>query len=112
MSFSYDQLADNVRDEETARQQVGTAITVRATPYWTFALNGTRDITGDSHLLDAGVSVRYSDECTTFIASVTQDGTEIANLRPGTTIMFQLILKNLGEIAAPSIETGTGTNSQ
>jgi len=105
-SFSYLQLGNNVHDEETARQQVGATITLKATPFWTFSVNGTHDIAGDGHLLAAGASARYTDECTTFIASIGENGTVIGNIRPGTTILFQLILKNLGEIAAPSLQTG------
>lgn len=103
--LNYYQVGDNVRDGETPRQQLGAMINIRATDYWTVTMNGTRDLSGDTHLLSAGAYLRYSDECTTFISSISESGEVIGNLHPGTTILFTLILKNLGEIAAP-IETG------
>lgn len=109
LTLEYRQLAYNLRDDETARQQAGAAVTVRINPYWSVSASGTHDLSGDSHLLNDGVYIRYADECTTVVASMTQNGEVIGNLRPGTTYMLQIILKNLGEIAAPAIESSSSS---
>jgi LPS-assembly protein len=106
LSFTYLQIGENVRDEETPRQQISTAINLKINPFWTLTLTGTHDLSGDGHLLAAGIGAQYSDECLTFVATLGEDGTVIGNYRPGTTILFQLVLKNIGEIVLPSLQTG------
>jgi LPS-assembly protein len=108
VAVSYQQIGENLHDAETARQQIGTQIKYGLDTYWSIYASGTRDITGDGHLLAAEIGATYIDECTNFTASVGTDGIVIESYKPGTTVMLQLILKNLGIINLPLVETTIG----
>ena len=108
VSLNYVQIGNNVRDGLTARQQVGLRLDLALGTYWSTYASGTRDFGGDLHLLAAEVGVRYVDECTTVVASIGTDGQVIGNYRPGTTVMLQVVMKNLGVITTPLLETQLG----
>jgi hypothetical protein len=40
-----------------------------------------------------------------FITSLSQSGTSDRDIRPGASLLFTLVFKNIGEISAPAIAT-------
>jgi len=77
------------------------------TPYWSVAVFGTRDIGSTRSTLDSGVAATYRDECITLSAALTHVGTRDRDVRPGTTILFSVIFKNLGEVDLTPYSTGS-----
>ena len=75
-------------------------------PYWSLTANGTRDLAGDGNLVASGFGVQYSDECLTFLTSFTQNDTRFEDIRPSQALIFTFVLKNLGVIGLPAVETG------
>ena len=71
------------------------------------AVFGTRDIGSSTTTLNSGIATTYRDECLTFSAAVTHVGTRDRDVRPGTTVLFSIIFKNLGEIDLTPYSTGT-----
>jgi LPS-assembly protein len=105
---TYTQLGPNVHDQETARSQMGLRFDIKLGTYWSTYMSATRDLSGDGHLLAAEIGTRYVDECTSLVASIGTDGYVIGAYKPGTTVMLQLVLKNLGVINLPLMETQLG----
>jgi LPS-assembly protein len=95
-------LAEDVTRE--ARNQITAAITAGVTRYWTVGLSTTRNLSGEENSLYSSLAATYRDECVTFIATINQSGTRDRDLRPGTTVFFSIILKNLGELVTPVFE--------
>jgi LPS-assembly protein len=108
LSTSLIELGNNLTDEETHRVQLGLALNVALNPYWTLTANATRDLAGDGALIASGFGVQYQDECVTFIANFTSNGTRFEDIQPSQAVVFTLVLKNLGMIGLPSIQTGNG----
>jgi LPS-assembly protein len=107
-SVNYGQIGNNFHDVETARQQISARFDLKIGTYWGAYVSGTRDITGDGHLLAAELGARYVDECTSLVGSIGTDGYLIGTYKPGTTVLLQLVLKNLGVINLPVMETVLG----
>jgi LPS-assembly protein len=55
--------------------------------------------------ISSGLIATYRDECLSFITSLIQTGTSDRDVKPGTSLLFTLVLKNLGEISAPAFAT-------
>jgi LPS-assembly protein len=99
------QLGDNLADNETHRTQIGVGLNLQLDPYWSATANATRDLAGDGTLVSSGVGVQYSDECMTFMISLTQNGTRFQDITPGQALVFTFVLKNLGVISVPAVQT-------
>jgi hypothetical protein len=56
--------------------------------------------------ISSGLVAIYRDECLAFITSLTQSGTSDRDVKPGASLLFTLVLKNLGDISAPAFATG------
>jgi len=95
-----------VPDLQKRRQVTGQAIAA-LTQYWSVAVFGTRDIGTSTATLNSGIATTYRDECVTFSAALTHVGTRDRDVRPGTTVLFSVIFKNLGEIDLTPYSTGT-----
>lgn len=95
-----------VPDLEKRRQITGQAVAA-LTQYWSVAVFGTRDIGSSTTTLNSGIATTYRDECLTFSAAVTHVGTRDRDVRPGTTVLFSIIFKNLGEVDLTPYSTGT-----
>lgn len=92
------------------RKQLSATINTNLTRYWSLQLLGTRDFApaptasavgetvGSTETLTSGVSVTYRDECVAFITSLTQSGIRSGDAVPGTSLMFTIVFKNLGDI--------------
>jgi LPS-assembly protein len=96
-----------VPDLQKRRQITGQAVAA-LTQYWSVAVFGTRDIGTSSTTLNSGIATTYRDECVAFSAAVTHVGTRDRDVRPGTTILFSVIFKNLGEVNLTPYSTGSG----
>jgi LPS-assembly protein len=96
-----------VPDLQERRQITGSAV-AEITRYWSAALFGTRDIGSSTKSLNSGIALSYRDECLTFMGALTHTGTRDRDVRPGTTLQFSIIFKNLGEIGVTPYSTGTG----
>ena len=103
---SFIQLGNNVADDEPHRIQISAGFSVQLDPYWSVNGNATRDLSGDGNLVASGLGVQYSDECMTFLATFQQNGTRFEDITPGQAVVFSLVLKNLGVIGLPALQTG------
>ena len=64
-------------------------------------------MSGDNvNQVSSGFAVQYQDECLTFVTSLTQSGIRDLDIKPGTTLLFQFVFKNLGEISLPPLAAG------
>ncbi|HKF72445.1 MAG TPA: LPS assembly protein LptD [Stellaceae bacterium] len=95
-----------VPDLQKRHQITGQAI-AQLSQYWSVALFGTRDIGSSTNTLNSGVAATYRDECLSFSAAVTHVGTRDRDVRPGTTVLFSVIFKNLGEVDLTPYSTGS-----
>ena len=93
------------------REQLTVSLTSKLTRYWSLAGSETVNLTNSSNLINgvataqssssslyATVSAIYQDECMAFISSVTQSGIRTGDVRPGVSVLFSVVFKNLGEI--------------
>ncbi|HLZ67248.1 MAG TPA: LPS assembly protein LptD [Aliidongia sp.] len=107
LGLNYLQLGDNARDGETHRQELGLNLTFVYDQYWTFSTRATRELSGDNvNQVSSGFAVQYQDECLTFIATLAQTGIRDRDIKPGTTLLFQFVFKNLGEVGLPPLQAG------
>jgi LPS-assembly protein len=100
------ELGNNLADNESHRVQVSGGLSIQLSPYWTVSGSATRDLAGDGDLVASAFGLQYSDECLTFIGSFTQNGTRFEDIRPSQAVVFTLVLKNLGVIGLPAVQTG------
>jgi LPS-assembly protein len=90
--------------------QISVGLTLGLTQYWTLSASTTRNLRTDPltpQTLYSRLVAVYRDECFAFVASLSQYGYSDRDLRPGATLLFSFVFKNLGEIAAPAVQTGT-----
>ncbi|MDB5360051.1 MAG: lptD [Rhodospirillales bacterium] len=107
---NYLQLGDNPRDGETHRQELSLSLAWVYNQYWTFSTRATRELSGDNvNQVSSGFAVQYQDECMTVVTSLTQSGIRDRDIKPGTTLLFQFVFKNLGEIALPTLQAGSAS---
>ena len=107
LGLAYLQLGDNPRDGETRRQELSINLNYILDQYWTLSTRATRELSGDNvNQVSSGFAVQYQDECLTFIASLGQTGIRDRDIKPGTTLLFQFVFKNLGEVTLPTIQAG------
>ena len=107
LGTSYLQLGDDPRDGETRRQELSVNLSWIYNQYWTFSARATRELSGDNvNQVSSGFAAQYQDECLTFVTSLTQSGIRDRDIKPGTTLLFQFVFKNLGEITLPSLQAG------
>jgi len=55
--------------------------------------------------VSSGVIATYQDECFAFVTALTQTGTQDRDVKPGASLVFSLVFKNLGEVSAPAFAT-------
>ena len=71
-------------------------------------LTTTRDIGGGSTTINSGISLTYRDECLAFTGTVGQSGIQFGDVKPGITVLFSIVLKNIGQIGAQALSVGSG----
>lgn len=108
LSLTYLKLPpDLVGGDLTPREQLSVGVTAGLSRYWTVSLATTRNLTSQLGLstISSGLVATYRDECLAFITSLTQSGTTNRDVKPGASLLFTLVLKNLGDISAPGFAT-------
>ena len=107
LSTAYLQLGDNPRDGETHRQELSVSLNYIINQYWTVSTRATRELSGDNeNQVSSGFSAQYQDECLTLLATLAQTGIRNGAIKPGTTLLFQFVFKNLGEVTLPTLQAG------
>jgi hypothetical protein len=93
---------DLLSNDTGRREQIAIATTVGLSRYWTLALSTTRNLTGELGTVSSAASAIYQDECLALIAKLSQSGVENRDVRPGASLVFSVVFKNLGEVTAPA----------
>lgn len=98
-----------------ARRQISATLSAQFTRYWSMQLQETRDLTpttpvtatgtpittiGSTQTLNSGIALTYRDECVAFVTALTQSGIVNGDVRPGTSLVFTIVFKNLGDISS------------
>lgn len=100
MAISYLDLPP-VEGETDKRKQVAGSLQLGLTRYWRLAFSTTRDLAGNQDTLSTVGQAIYQDECLAFTVTLAQSGTRDRDVKPGTTVFFTVVLKNLGELVSP-----------
>jgi len=95
-----------VPDVQKRHQITGQAV-AELSRYWSVAVFGTRDIGSAKSTLNSGIAATYRDECLSLSAAVTHVGTRDRDVHPGTTVVFSIIFKNLGEVDLTPYSSGS-----
>jgi LPS-assembly protein len=115
LSTSYIQIAavPNVPQLPKQKELVGS-LSARLTRYWSMQLQGVLDLSpsqpvtavgtpintiGTTETLLSGVGVTYRNECLALVATVSQSGIVNGDVKPGTSFLFTIVFKNLGDVA-------------
>jgi len=109
LSLNYIKLpADLITSDPTPREQISVGVTAGISRYWTVSASTTQSLTSQLGVssISSGLVAIYRDECLAFITSLTQSGTSDRDVKPGASLLFTLVLKNLGDISAPAFATG------
>jgi hypothetical protein len=98
--------------------------TARLTRYWSVAASETINLTDSSNIvngvttpqanstsLSANLSAIYQDECMAFITSITQSSILNGDVRPGYSVLFSVVFKNLGEFGGNLFNVAPSTGS-
>ena len=93
------------------REQLSVGATAKLTRYWSLAGTETINLTNSTDIVNGiatpqssstslyGDAFRdLSGRCMAFIASLTQSGIRNGDVKPGYSVMFSVVFKNLGEI--------------
>jgi len=106
LSISYMRLPPDFLSTETNnRQQLVVGGTAQISRYWSLAVATTRNLVADPGTVSSSAVATYQDECLAFIMSLSQSGTRNRDVKPGASLVFTLVLKNLGQITAPAFST-------
>src|SRR5581483_3981194 len=116
----------NIQASQTLRQLSGN-VTMDLTRYWSAALFGTQNLGSVTATaaspsttsvvqalpttLASGVALSYHDECITVTGSFGRSATRDRDVLPGTTLLFTIVLKNIGSFNLPLYSTGNTTNA-
>jgi LPS-assembly protein len=82
--------------DQVSRKEVGVTLQFGITDYWSADLQEVRDFSNRVNILTGG-GVTYRDECLSFTAAIGQTGIQIADVKPGISVLFTFVFKNLGE---------------
>ncbi len=89
------------------REEISGTLSVGLTDHWRAFAGARRNLAEPNEgFVSLGGGLTYSDECLIFMTSISRRFTQDRDLVPSTTILFQLVFKNLGEIRSSS---GTAT---
>lgn len=82
--------------EQVARKEAGITLAFGINDYWSADIQEVHDFSNSVDIL-TGVGVTYRDECLSFTAAVGRTGIEIGDVKPGVSVLFTFVFKNLGE---------------
>ncbi len=99
-----------------SQKQISATLSAQLTRYWSLQLLETRNLgntvvpvtaagtpittVGSTETLNSGIALTYRDECVAFITSLTQSGIVNGDVKPGTSLVFTIVFKNLGDIGS------------
>lgn len=81
------------------RKELRTAANIRLSKYWTMNADFAYDFERDGGALTAGGGFTYEDECFRFRLRARRDFTDDRDVRPSTSVGFQLIFKVVSDPA-------------
>jgi LPS-assembly protein len=96
----------------TNRQQISGVLNSQFTDNWEAFVGGSRQLNPTRSKLAQSAGVIYKDDCFAFKTELIQTFYRDRDLKPATTIMFTLTLKNLGEYSTGQLKTSGFTGSQ
>jgi LPS-assembly protein len=116
LGLSYLQIAAIPNIQLPSQRQISATLSAQLTRYWSLQLLQTRNLgtvatpvtaagtpittLTSTDTLNSGVALTYRDECVAFITSLTQSGITNGDVRPGTSLVFTIVFKNLGDIGS------------
>jgi LPS-assembly protein len=86
--------------------QVRAYLGATLTRYWSMQVINVQTISGSGGNISSGVTLTYQDECLAFVTSLTRSGVTFGDVRPGLSVLFSVVFKNLGEIGVRALSTG------
>ncbi|HET7593827.1 MAG TPA: LPS assembly protein LptD [Stellaceae bacterium] len=116
LGLSYLQIAAIPSIQLPSQRQISATLSAQLTRYWSMQLLETRNLgtapvpvtatgtplttVGTTQTLNSGIALTYRDECVAFITSLTQSGIVNGDVKPGTSLVFTIVFKNLGDIGS------------
>jgi LPS-assembly protein len=101
------------------QQQLTFSATAKLTRYWSMQGTETLNLTATSNIVNgvvtpvaantslyASLSAIYQDECMAFVGAITQSGIHNGAVTPGYSVLFSVVLKNIGEIGGTIASVG------
>jgi LPS-assembly protein len=85
------------------RDEMSIAAYYKFDQNWSVTGSTTAELTQPKQVLRYGMSVAYTDDCSTFSLNVSQDLTQPVGGTSGTAVFIQFSLKNLGIFRTPSV---------
>jgi LPS-assembly protein len=106
LSLNYIKLPPDLLSTDTGtREQISVGATIGLSRYWTVSAATTNNLTGQVGTVSSSIAATYQDDCLGFITTLAQSGTRDRDVRPGASLVFSLVFKNLGEVALPAFAT-------
>jgi LPS-assembly protein len=100
------------RNTYTNRQQVSGALNSQFTDHWGAFIGTSRELKPKRSQLAQSMGVIYRDDCFTFKTELLQTFYRDRDIKPATTIMFTLTLKNLGEYSTGRLKASGFSSTQ
>ena len=116
LGLSYLQIAAIPNIQQPSQRQISATLSAQLTRYWSLQLLETRNLgtattpvtsngtpittLSSTTTLNSGAALTYRDECVAFITSLTQSGITNGDVKPGTSLVFTIVFKNLGDIGS------------
>ena len=89
----------------TKRQQIGGALNSQFTEHWGAFISASKELKPKRENLAQSIGAIYHDDCFSFKTELLQTFYRDRDIKPATTIMFTLTLKNLGEYSTGQLKT-------
>jgi LPS-assembly protein len=80
------------------KKQITLGLSSQVTSQWSINTSTTRDVGSPSRALSHGAGFQYQDECFTFQLSAEKTFYKDRDVKPGVSVLFRIVFKNLGEI--------------
>ena len=90
------------------REQLFAGFSSQITDYWSVNVSTLRDI-AESRSLSHALGIVYADECFTFRSIFSRTFTRDADIQPSTSVLFQVVFKNLGQFETQTSLGGGST---
>ncbi|MGQ9366077.1 LPS-assembly protein LptD [Azospirillum sp. A39] len=108
-SYTYvDQTTDSDAVERDEIEQASFGFGSRLSQFWSVNASFVQAFEPDPGPRSAAMVLTYQDECFTFQTVAQRDFTDVPgdDIEEGTTILFRLVFKNIGEFTTPAVTTG------